>query len=84
MLALTRKNKESIIIDGKIEITILDIGDGKVKLGIDAPREVEIHRKEVYDQIKASNQEATQVAFDQISKLKTMIKPKQEIKRPKI
>lgn len=84
MLALTRKVKESIIINGNIEITILDISEGKVKIGIEAPRNIEIHRKEVYEQIKASNQEATQVALEQLNKLKSIITPKQNIKSPKL
>lgn len=58
MLILTRKKDESLIIDGNIEIRIVSLDDGKVKIGIDAPREVEIHRKEVFEKIQSENKEA--------------------------
>ncbi len=59
MLVLTRKKNESIIINGNIEVKIIESEDGKVKIGIDAPRNVTIHRKEVSDQIAAQNKEAS-------------------------
>lgn len=55
MLALTRKKDEAIVVNGNIKIQVLDIGDGKVKLGIDAPRDVTIHREEIYIEIEKSN-----------------------------
>lgn len=58
MLALTRKKKESIIINNNIEITILEIKGEQVKIGISAPKEVQIYRKEVYVQIQESTKEA--------------------------
>ena len=58
MLALTRKKQEAIMIDGNIEIRVLDIQGDKVKLGISAPKNVGIHREEVYAQIKSANEEA--------------------------
>ena len=58
MLILTRKKDESIIINGNIEIQIIAIEDGKVKIGINAPKDIEIHRSEVFDKILASNKEA--------------------------
>lgn len=60
MLALTRKKDEAIVINGNIKIQILDIVDGKVRIGIDAPREMTIHREEVYLEIKARNQDSMQ------------------------
>lgn len=59
MLVLSRKKDESIIIDGKIEIKIIESEDGRVRIGIEAPREIEIHRKEVFDEIMAENKAAT-------------------------
>ena len=59
MLILTRKEKESIVLNGDIEITILEVVDGKVKIGIQAPDSVRIHRKEVYEAIIAENKEAS-------------------------
>lgn len=55
MLALTRKKDEAIVVNGNIKIQVLDIGDGKVKLGIDAPKDVTIHREEIYIEIEKSN-----------------------------
>lgn len=55
MLILTRKKDESIIIDGNIEIQVIGIEDGKVKIGIKAPKSVSIHRSEIFDKIKESN-----------------------------
>lgn len=62
MLVLTRKKKESIMIGDEIEITILSVEGEQVKLGINAPRHVEIHRKEVYVEIQKANQEAAHQA----------------------
>lgn len=58
MLILSRKKDESIIIDGNIKVTIVDIEDGKIKIGIDAPKNVEIMRKELYDNIQEENTKA--------------------------
>jgi carbon storage regulator len=70
MLILTRKKDESIIIDGNIEIQIISIEEGKVKIGINAPKHIEVYRSEVVDKIKASNKEALETvdAFDKLSK----------------
>lgn len=64
MLILSRKKDESIIIGNDIEITIIEIEDGKVKLGINAPRNIDIHRKEIYLQIQEENQKASQSYID--------------------
>ncbi len=52
MLVLSRKKDEVIVIGDDIRIFVVEIGGGKVKLGVEAPKEVTVHRKEVYDQIK--------------------------------
>ncbi len=59
MLILSRKTDQSIIIDGNIEIKIIDIDEGKVKLGISAPKDIEVHRREVYLQIQEENKKAS-------------------------
>ena len=61
MLALSRKKNEALMINNNVEITILEIKGDQVKLGITAPREVPIYRKEVYLQIQESNKDAMQV-----------------------
>lgn len=58
MLALSRKKNEAIIVNNNVEITILEIKGDQVKLGITAPKEVPVYRKEVYVQIQEANKEA--------------------------
>ncbi|MBE5825959.1 MAG: carbon storage regulator CsrA [Butyrivibrio sp.] len=62
MLALSRKKNEAIVINNNIEITVLDIRGDQIKLGISAPKDIPIYRKEVYIQIQNENKEATDVA----------------------
>lgn len=59
MLALTRKKNETIIIDNKIEITILDIKGEQIKIGVKAPSDVAVYRKEIYSDVKEANAEAS-------------------------
>ena len=58
MLVLTRREAESIIIGDDIEVKLLNIKDNQVKVGIIAPRDVAVHRKEIFLAIQAENQEA--------------------------
>ncbi len=58
MLILSRKNEESIIINNNIEIKVIAIEEGKVRLGINAPRSIDIFRKEVFDKISEENRMA--------------------------
>ncbi|MEI3607467.1 carbon storage regulator CsrA [Pseudogracilibacillus sp. SE30717A] len=64
MLILTRKTKEAIRIGEDIEISILGIEGDQVKIGISAPKSVEIHRKEIYDAIQVQNNEAAKLPKD--------------------
>ncbi|MCQ2494725.1 MAG: carbon storage regulator CsrA, partial [Lachnospiraceae bacterium] len=57
MLALSRKKNEALIINNNVEITILEIKGDQVKIGITAPKEVPVYRKEVYLQIQNANKE---------------------------
>ena len=58
MLALSRKKGEAIVINNNIEISVLEVKGDQVKIGISAPKEVPIYRKEVYVQIQEANKEA--------------------------
>lgn len=69
MLALTRKKGSSIMIGSDIEITVLSIQGEQVKLGIVAPKNVSVHRKEVFLQIQKENAEAVQNANIDLNKL---------------
>lgn len=53
MLVLSRKKNEALVIDDRITITVIEIRGDKVRLGIEAPRDVPIHRSEVYEAIQA-------------------------------
>ena len=71
MLALTRKKGESLVINNNIEITVLEIRGDQVKIGISAPKEVPVYRKEVYAQIQEANQEA--VSMEGLSALQNLL-----------
>ena len=58
MLVLTRKINEKIIIGDEVEIVLVDIGKDQVKIGINAPKSVKVHRWEVYEEIQKENREA--------------------------
>ena len=58
MLVLSRKKDESIMIGDNVEITIVDVRGDKVRLGITAPKEIPVHRREVYEAIQREKQEA--------------------------
>ena len=68
MLALTRKKGESLIINNNIEITLLEIRGDQIKIGINAPKDVPIYRKEVYLQIQEENKAAISTAGPDIFK----------------
>ncbi|MBD5489930.1 MAG: carbon storage regulator CsrA [Lachnospiraceae bacterium] len=72
MLALSRKKNEALVINNNVEITVLEIKGEQVKLGISAPREVPVYRKEVYVQIQDSNKEAVNV--DGMEALKNLLR----------
>ena len=74
MLALTRKKDESIIIGDNIEIKILDITGDRVRLGIEAPQDIAIHRQEIYMQIQEENRAASRNKLNTIRTLKDVFK----------
>lgn len=71
MLALSRKKNEALVINNNVEITVLEIKGEQVKLGISAPKEVPIYRKEVYVQIQEANKDA--VSTDGLEALKNLL-----------
>ena len=75
MLILSRRKDESIIIDGNIEVKILEIGDGKVRIGIKAPQDIDIFREELYKSIQEENIEAAKTNID-IKEMNQLFKKK--------
>lgn len=70
MLALSRKQGETIVIGSDIEITVLEIKGEQIKLGISAPKSVPVYRKELYAQIKDANRETVSTLdLDSLKKL---------------
>lgn len=71
MLALSRKQGESIMVGSDIEITVLEVKGDQVKIGISAPKSVPVYRKEIYAQIQEANRES--VASLDIENLKKLM-----------
>lgn len=69
MLVLSRHRDESIMIGDDVVITIVDIRGDKVRLGIDAPQDIPVHRQEVYEAIKRENQRASNLRPSEVRDL---------------
>ena len=75
MLVLTRKLQQSIMIGEEIEIVVLEVRGEQVRLGIRAPKNVSVHRKEVFDQIKDENVGAASVRPEDLPTLDAPVPP---------
>jgi len=62
MLVLSRRKGEAVIIGDGIKVTVIDVKGDQIRLGIDAPRTISVHREEVYEQVLAENAAAAQTA----------------------
>lgn len=69
MLILSRREGETIVIDGHIRVTVMEVRGDQVRIGIDAPRSVSVHRQEVFDQISRANEQASAVSTDDVRRL---------------
>jgi carbon storage regulator len=69
MLVLSRGRDESIVIGDNIVVTIVDIRRDKVRLGIDAPSEIPVHRREVYEAIQRENRRSGQLESEDVARL---------------
>jgi carbon storage regulator len=74
MLVFSRKRNESIMIGPDIEITVVSVGKDGVRLGIRAPREIPIHRKEVFLSIEQENQAASLVSIEKLEQIRQAIR----------
>ena len=61
MLVLSRTRDESIVIGDNVVVTVVDVRGDKVKLGIEAPQDISVHRREVYDAIRRENEQAAKL-----------------------
>ena len=80
MLVLTRKVDEEIKIGEHITVRIIEVDRGNVRLGIEAPRDVLILRKEVYERVQEQNLQSSQGQSDNIEKAAVLLKKKQDSK----
>ncbi len=70
MLVLSRKKNQSIVINDEVEVTVMEINADSIKIGINAPKNVIIHRKEVYDKIKKEMKDAAKSPLPKMSHLR--------------
>ncbi len=70
MLTLSRKKGESLVINNNIEVTVLDIRGDQIKIGIAAPKEIPVYRKEIFLEIQESNKKA--MSIDGVETLKNI------------
>ncbi len=70
MLVLSRQRDETIMIGDRVAVTIVDIRGDKVRLGIDAPTEIPVHRREVYEAIQRENLRAARITSQDTAELR--------------
>ncbi len=74
MLVLSRKTNESIVIDGNVTVSVLRVDNDNVRIGIDAPLEIPVLRKEIYEEIKTNNEIAAGSAKRKVKQAKQLVK----------
>ena len=77
MLVLTRRVGESVVVGHDIVVTVLEVRGDVVRVGVDAPREVQVHRQEVYDEVSARNREAATASDADVAALQREIPRRQ-------
>ena len=78
MLVLTRRAGQSIVIGHDITVTVLDVRGDQVRLGINAPRTVDVHREEVFLELQRANRAAASAPSDAVSSLGSLVKKRPE------
>ena len=75
MLVLTRRSQQSIVIGKDVVITVLEVRGDQVRIGVSAPRDVEVHRQEVFLELQEANRQAASPSADAISALGKLVPP---------
>lgn len=75
MLVLTRRSGESVMIGDDVVITVLEVRGDVIRLGIRAPRDIQVHREEIYRELQASNRAAASPTEDAVRALAQLIRP---------
>jgi carbon storage regulator len=75
MLVLTRRSGESVMIGDEVVITVLEVRGDVIRLGIRAPREIQVHREEIYRELQAANKEAASPTDEAVKALAELIRP---------
>jgi carbon storage regulator len=75
MLVLTRRPGESVMVGDDVTITVLEVRGDVVRLGIQAPRTVQVHREEVYRELQAANREAASPSESAVEALTKLLRP---------
>ncbi len=83
MLILSRKPGETVVIDGRIRVKVIRVEGDVVKIGIDAPADISVHRQEIYDEIQRSNREAATPDQPVVPKLPSRGQRRQENREEK-
>lgn len=78
MLVLTRRAGESVMIGDDVVITVLEARGDVIRLGIQAPRDVQVHREEVYRELRDVNREAASPGDEAVRALTEMLEPKNQ------
>lgn len=81
MLVLTRRVGESLVIGNEVTVTVLEVRGDQVRIGVDAPRSIQVHREEVYRELEAENASAT-AAADRTKRLVARL-PQNAANRPR-
>ena len=78
MLVLTRRAGESVIIGDDVVVTVLEARGDVIRIGIQAPRDVQVHREEVYKELQQANREAASPTEDAVEAVNRMLRPSSE------
>ena len=78
MLVLTRRAGESVIIGDDVIVTVLEARGDVIRIGIQAPRDVQVHREEVYKELQQANREAASLTEDAVEAVNRMLRPSSE------